>query len=166
MSNQFPQTLLSQGNENSSTECIRARHHNNTTHVLWPSSEEGEPVQDLIPADSSLTPFIRAKALGVAPSALLTRHRTQSEHPHSPKPLWALINASVHELHTIALKISLKHYPNLKKKKNKANFRSNPGGVEKPAHIVHTHNCASIPHKPAVWFPFLLLSEHTPRIQP
>lgn len=52
----------------------------------------------------------------MAPSALLTLHRMQSEHPHSSKPLLALINASVHELHTIALKISLKHYPQLKTK--------------------------------------------------
>lgn len=97
-----------------------------------------EPVQDLTPADSSLTPFIGARVLRVAPSALLTLHRTQSEHPHSPKSLWALINASVHELYTIALKFSLEHYPQLKKKKTpKANFRSNPGGVEKTAHIVH-----------------------------
>lgn len=97
-----------------------------------------EPVQDLTPADSSLTPFIGARVLRVASSALLILHRTQSEHPHSPKSLWALINASVHELYTIALKFSLKHYPQLKKKKNKANFRSNPDGVEKTAHIVHT----------------------------
>lgn len=78
-----------------------------------------EPVQDLTPADSSLTPFIGARVLRVAPSALLTLHSTQSEHPHSPKSLWALINASVHELYTIALKFSLKHYPQLKKKNPK-----------------------------------------------
>lgn len=124
-----------------------------------------EPVQDLTPADSSLTPFIGARVLRVAPSALLTLHRTQSEHPHSPKSLWALINASVHELYTIALKFSLEHYPQLKKKKHPKPTSEVTLVVLRKLLILYTNarNCASIPHKSAVWFPFLLLSEHTPR---
>lgn len=97
-----------------------------------------EPVQDLTPADSSLTPFIGARVLRVAPSALLTLHRTQSEHPHSPKSLWALINASVHKLYTIALKFSLKHYPQLKKKNPKPTSEVTPMVLRKLL-ILYTH---------------------------